>query len=156
MNPLLALDTNHCKALQRSKGVKPQITQMPADQGPEYICANLVRQWNHLCLMNWKDFIMEWFVRNEIIITSIKMLYRLVRGFRSIVRQIATGFAVGEVFNGNSNREVITVLFLNAKCYMLNTTHYSLFIIHGYDSVNGYDICNRSRPCRWARVFDFQ
>ncbi|MDA8377949.1 MAG: hypothetical protein M0Z50_13010 [Planctomycetia bacterium] len=40
----MALDTNHCKALQRSKGVKPQITQMPADQGPVYICANLVRQ----------------------------------------------------------------------------------------------------------------
>jgi hypothetical protein len=39
MNPLLALDTNPRMALQRSKGVKPQITQMPADQRPEYICA---------------------------------------------------------------------------------------------------------------------
>ena len=47
------------------------------------------------------------------------MLYRLVRGFRSIVRQIATGFAVGEVFNGNSNREVITVPFLtNYLCVL--------------------------------------
>jgi hypothetical protein len=41
MNPLLALDTNHRKALRSRKGVKPQITQMPADQGPKHNCANL-------------------------------------------------------------------------------------------------------------------
>ncbi|MDA8376764.1 MAG: hypothetical protein M0Z50_06860, partial [Planctomycetia bacterium] len=51
-------------------------------------------------------------LRNEIIITSTKRLYRLVREFRSIVRQIATGYAGGGVFNGNTNREVITVPFL--------------------------------------------
>jgi hypothetical protein len=39
MNPLLALDTNHRKALQSRKGVKPHITQMSADQRPEHICA---------------------------------------------------------------------------------------------------------------------
>ncbi|MDA8378331.1 MAG: hypothetical protein M0Z50_15010 [Planctomycetia bacterium] len=40
MNLILALATNHRKALRCCKGVKPQITQMPADQGSEYICAN--------------------------------------------------------------------------------------------------------------------
>jgi hypothetical protein len=52
-------------------------------------------------------------LRNEIIITSTKRLYRLVREFRCIVHQIATGYAGGGVFNGNANREVITVPFLN-------------------------------------------
>ena len=51
-------------------------------------------------------------LRNEIAITSTKWLYRLVRGFRCTVRHIATGLAGGGVFNGNANREVITVPFL--------------------------------------------
>jgi hypothetical protein len=35
-----------------------------------------------------------------------------VRGFWSTIRQIATGLAGGGEFNGNANREVITVPFL--------------------------------------------
>ncbi len=50
---------------------------------------------------------------NEIAITSTKWLHRLMRGFRSTVRQIATGLAGGGVFNGNANRKVITRTFLN-------------------------------------------
>ena len=35
-------------------------------------------------------------------------------GFQSTIRQIATGLAGGGVFNGNANREVITVPFLSS------------------------------------------
>ncbi len=42
MKALLALDTNHRKALKRCKG-------KPADQGPEYLCANM------LCTLRLKD-----------------------------------------------------------------------------------------------------
>ena len=53
-------------------------------------------------------------VSNEIAITSTKCLYRLVRGFRSTVCQIATGLASGGVFNGNANREVISGPFFRS------------------------------------------
>jgi hypothetical protein len=52
-------------------------------------------------------------ISNEITITSTKWLYRLVREFRSTICHIATGFAGGGLFNGNANREVMTVPFLN-------------------------------------------
>ena len=55
--------------------------------------------------------------RNEITITFTKWRYRLVRGFWSFVHQIATGLAGGGLFNGNTNREVISVPFLNVPLY---------------------------------------
>ena len=82
---------------------------------------------------------------NEIAITSTKWLYRLVREFWSTVRQIATGLAGGGLFNGHSNREVITVLFLRLPGRLI--THYSLLIaarpnvgaVAGH-AVNGCDL----------------
>ena len=46
-----------------------------------------------------------------------------MRGFRSIIRQIATGLAGGGVFHGNDNREVITVPFLTVYGMDTNFVH---------------------------------
>ncbi len=37
--PVIGFGYEQRKALRSRKGVKPQITPMPANQGPEYICA---------------------------------------------------------------------------------------------------------------------
>ena len=42
-----------------------------------------------------------------------------MRGFRSAIRQIATGLDGGGVFNGNANREVITVPFLTGDGFKI-------------------------------------
>ena len=70
-----------------------------------------------------------------------------MREFRSIVRQIATGYAGGGVFNGNANREVIMVPFPSAAQRLIKAARpISLFITHcraddvGSRTVNSY-IC---------------
>jgi hypothetical protein len=49
-----------------------------------------------------------------------------MRSFQSSIRDMATGLAGGGVFNGNANREVITVPFLRPYDRLIR--HYSLLI----------------------------